>query len=170
MYLVAAVVSTRMNSPENTRSRASLWCHLPMGLPLTSICIAAQTEYIWCHMQFLIAGVHFNHCAISLPKRADWGPADSQPVGLFQDDPIRHALAPTFWTVGFLFVAPLVESLNGQDHKYCPWFAMKSGAMGCPPPGRSTIMEMWSWLTELSRRSFPFCHHQFRVISTLAWS
>jgi hypothetical protein len=119
-------------------------------------------------MHIVIAGVHFNQRAISLPKLADWGPARSPPVALIQDNPMKYARAPKFQTVGFLMVEPLVESLNGRDHDYSPWFTMKSGSMGCPPPGRSPVMEMWSELSELSHRSFPFCHHRFRAISTLA--
>jgi hypothetical protein len=115
-------------------------------------------------MHIAIAGVHFNQHAISLPKLANWSPPGSQPVGLMHDNPMRYARAPKFRTVGFLMIEPLVESLNGQNHKYSPWFTMKSGFMGCPPPGSSTVMEMWSQLSQLSHRSFAFCHCRFRAI------
>jgi hypothetical protein len=95
-------------------------------------------------MHSVIAGVHFNQRAISLPKLADWGPAHFQPVALIQDNMTKNSRASKFETVGFLMFALLVESLNGRDHDYSPRFTMKSGSMGCPPPGRSTVMEMWS--------------------------
>jgi len=88
----------------------------------------------------------YEHCqrAISLRKLADWGLTSSQPVCLIQDNPMKYTRAPKFQTVGSLMVEPLVDSLNGQDHDYSPWFTMKSGSMGCPPSGRSTVMEMRS--------------------------
>jgi hypothetical protein len=39
--------------------------------------------------------------------------------------------------------------------------------MTCPPSGWSTVMEMWSWLCKYGLNNFPFCHHQFRAMSTL---
>jgi len=63
-------------------------------------------------MHIVIAGVHFNQHAISLPKLADWGPARSQPVALIQDNPMKYARAPKFRTIGFLMVELLVESLR----------------------------------------------------------
>jgi len=95
-------------------------------------------------MDIVITGVHLKQHAISLPKLADWGPTRSQPVALIKDNPMKYARAPESRTVGFLMVEPLVESLNGRDHDYSPWFTIKSGSMGCPPPGRSTVIEMWS--------------------------
>jgi hypothetical protein len=65
-------------------------------------------------------------------------------VVLIEDNPMKYARAPTFRTVGFLMVEQLVESLNGPDHDYSPWFTIKSGSMGCPALGRSTVMEMWN--------------------------
>jgi len=121
-------------------------------------------------MHNVIAGVHFNQCAISLAKLADWGSTGSHPVGLIEDNLMKCTSAPKFWTVGFLMVKLLLVSLNSWDHDYSSRFTMKSASMGCPRPGRSTVMEMWSYLSELSHCSFPFCHHRFMAISTLAWS
>jgi len=95
-------------------------------------------------MHIVIAGVHFNQSAISLPKLADWGHTGLQPVNLIQDNPMKYAKAAKFQPVGLLMVEPLVESLNGQDHNDSPCFTMQSGWMGCPPPRRSSVMEMWS--------------------------
>jgi hypothetical protein len=95
-------------------------------------------------MHIVIVGVHFNQHSISLCKLADWGPGRSQPVGLIQDNPMQYSRAPKFQTFGFVIVELLVESLNVLDHDYSPCVTIKSGSMGCPPPGKRTIMEMWS--------------------------
>ena len=129
-----------------------------------------QTEYIGQHMHIVIAGVHGNYCVISLAKVANWGPTYVQPVGLIQVNPVIYARAPKFQTIDFLCVDPVSESLNGRDHDYFPSFAMQNSSTGCPSQGRSTVREMWSWLTELTHNSVPFCHHWFRAISTIAWS
>lgn len=95
-------------------------------------------------MHIIIMGVHFNHHhAICLSKLADWGPARCQPVGLIQDTPKKYASTPKFQTIGFLLVDLLVESLNSRDHDFSPWFTILSASMRCPPPGRSTVVEMW---------------------------
>jgi hypothetical protein len=92
----------------------------------------------------VIAVDNFDHLAICLSKLGDWGHAHSEPVRLIHDNPKKYATTETLLTVGFLLVEPLVESTNGQDYDYSPWFAMKTSSMGCPPPGRCTVMEMWS--------------------------
>jgi hypothetical protein len=121
-------------------------------------------------MHIILAGVHFNQCAISLPELAHQGPAHSQPVGLIQDNPMKYAKATKSCTVGFLIVELQIASLNGPDYNCSTCFTIISGSMGCPPPGRCSIMEMWSLLREPSHHSLPFFHHQFRAISTLASS
>jgi hypothetical protein len=57
---------------------------------------------------------------------------------------MKYDRAPKFRTVGFIMVEQLIKSLNPLEHDYAPWFTVKSGSMGYPPPGRSTIIEMWS--------------------------
>jgi hypothetical protein len=47
-------------------------------------------------MQIVIAGVHFDQRAITLLKLPEWSPARSQPVGIIQDNPMKHASATTF--------------------------------------------------------------------------
>jgi hypothetical protein len=56
---------------------------------------------------------------------------------------MKYARAPIFRTVSFVVVEPLVACLNGRDHDYSPGFAVKRGLIRCPPPGRSTVMEIY---------------------------
>jgi hypothetical protein len=57
---------------------------------------------------------------------------------------MKYARAPKFQNLSILRDEPLDASLNGQVHNYSAWVTMKSGSMGYPPPGRCTVMEMWS--------------------------
>lgn len=128
-----------------------------------------QTEYTGCQMHIVIAGVHFNHHAITFSKFANWCPAYFQPLGLINSNTRIFDRASKFRTIAYLVVEPLVEHLNGRDHDNSAWFTMQSGSMGCPPPRRQTIFEMWSQRSEHSHRIFSFCHNRFRAILTLAW-
>jgi len=54
MHPVAAAVSTRMKIPEKARSSACVRCHLPLGLPITSIVFRTpdwvyRTPYAYCN-------------------------------------------------------------------------------------------------------------------------
>jgi len=102
------------------------------------------TECLGRYMYIVIAGVHFNPCAIPLPQLTNKWSAHSEPAGLIKDNLMKYASSPKFRSISFLSVEPLVHSLKACDYDYSPLFSMKSCSIWCPPPGRHTIMEMWS--------------------------
>jgi len=71
-------------------------------------------------------------------------------------------------TIGFLIVELLLQILNTLDYMCTPGFTILSYSMRCLPAERSTIIEMWSSLSELSHHSVQFCNHQFESSQTLA--